>query len=139
MMDGVNFRSRRIHIGARNGLVLSIVVFALTFSCVPASSESIGQDTQQLINDYPTVARADYVFGCMAANGQTRNVLEQCACSIDLIASIFPYEKYVQAETVLRMTQVSGEKTAIFKTSPALQEIVAAMRRAQAEAEIRCF
>ena len=27
------------------------------------------------INDYPTAARADYVFGCMAANGQTRDNL----------------------------------------------------------------
>ena len=27
-------------------------------------------------NDYPTVARADYVFGCMQVNGQTRDALE---------------------------------------------------------------
>ena len=26
-------------------------------------------------NDYPTVARADYVFGCMQVNGQTRDAL----------------------------------------------------------------
>ena len=30
-------------------------------------------------NDYPTVARADYVFGCMQANGQTRDALERCS------------------------------------------------------------
>ena len=34
-------------------------------------------------NDYPTVARADYVFGCMQVNGQTRDALERCSCSID--------------------------------------------------------
>ena len=38
-------------------------------------------------NDYPTVARADYVFGCMASNGQTRDALEKCSCSVDVIAS----------------------------------------------------
>ena len=75
----------------------------------------------------------------MAANGQIRSVLEQCSCSIDLIASILPYEKYVQAETILRMNQSNGEKTAIFKTSPVYQQIVDNMRRAQAEAELRCF
>lgn len=90
-------------------------------------------------NDYPTATRADYVFGCMAANGQTRDVLQQCACSIDLIASILPYDKYVEAETVLQMRQSSGEKTAFFKTSPAMQALVDDMRRAQAEAELRCF
>ena len=37
-------------------------------------------------NDYPTVARADYVLGCMAANGNTRIALEKCACALDSIA-----------------------------------------------------
>lgn len=97
------------------------------------------QNQQGLVNDYPTLARADYVFGCMAANGQTREVLERCVCSIDLVATILPYEQYVEAETVLRVSQVGGEKTSIFKTSQTMQEIVAKLRRAQVEAEFRCF
>ncbi|MBM3624499.1 MAG: hypothetical protein FJX16_04115, partial [Alphaproteobacteria bacterium] len=36
------------------------------------------------LNDYPTAARADYVFGCMKANGDTRLSLDQCSCSIDV-------------------------------------------------------
>lgn len=88
---------------------------------------------------YPTIARADYVFACMASNGQSRRVMEQCACSIDLIASIVPYDTYVEADAVLRLRQVSGEKGVIFRTSPKLREIVADLKRAQAEAEMRCF
>jgi hypothetical protein len=38
-------------------------------------------------NDYPTAARADYVFACMKTNGDTRPALEKCSCSIDVIAS----------------------------------------------------
>src|SRR5215831_9421753 len=53
------------------------------------------------INDYPTVARADYIFACMKTNGETRRALEQCSCSIDVIASILPYDRYVTAETYL--------------------------------------
>src|SRR5262252_2642587 len=49
------------------------------------------------LNDYPTTARVDFVFGCMKANGETRQVLEQCSCSIDVIATILPYERYVTA------------------------------------------
>ena len=116
---------------ARNAAVVAI------FTLVPAIANGAGND--DFVNDYPTVTRADYVFGCMSVNGQTRNVLEQCACSIDLIASILPYEKYVEAETVLQMRQSSGEKTSFFKTSPAMQALVDDMRRAQAEAELRCF
>ncbi|WP_165915589.1 hypothetical protein [Rhodovulum marinum] len=91
------------------------------------------------LNDYPTAARADYVFACMATNGQGRDVLEKCACSIDVIASILPYEAYVQAETVLSMRQVGGERMSIFRSSAMANALVAELRRAQAEAEILCF
>ncbi|MEO1459987.1 MAG: hypothetical protein AAFV49_20790 [Pseudomonadota bacterium] len=90
-------------------------------------------------NDYPTVARADYVLGCMAVNGQSRRVLEQCACSVDHIASILPYETYVEAETVLRTLQVGGERVAAIRGSARHNAIVADLRRAQAEADIVCF
>ncbi len=50
------------------------------------------------LNDYPTAARADYVFACMKTNGDTRQALERCSCSIDVIASILPYDRYVAAE-----------------------------------------
>ena len=90
-------------------------------------------------NAYPTIAIADYVFGCMASNGQTREALERCSCSIDVIASILPHDKYVEAETVMRLRRVAGEKSTIFRTAPAMREAVANLKRAQAEAEIRCF
>lgn len=92
-----------------------------------------------IANDYPTAARADYVFGCMASNGQSQDALNRCSCSIDVIASLLPYERYVQAETVIRMRQVGGEKTAMFRDTPTSKEILGDLRRAQAEAEIRCF
>ncbi|MGB0661577.1 MAG: hypothetical protein ACPGNV_15535 [Mangrovicoccus sp.] len=98
-----------------------------------------GQNIAQQLNDYPTVARADYVFGCMATNGQGRDVMEKCACSIDTIASILPYDKYVEAETVLSLRLVGGERMSMFRSSVMANTIVAELRRAQAEAEILCF
>ena len=100
---------------------------------------ALAQSVEERLNDYPTEARADYVFGCMAVNGQGRDVLIKCACSIDRIASILPYEKYVEAETVLSMQQVGGERMSIFRTARSAQDLVAELRRAQAEAEIICF
>lgn len=91
------------------------------------------------VNDYPTVARADYVFGCMAVNGQSRDALERCSCSIDIIASLLPFEEYESGETVLMVAQRGGENTAMFKTSPLLRAKVDRVRRAQTEAELRCF
>lgn len=93
---------------------------------------------QDFVNDYPTAARAEYVFGCMEANGGTPDSLRRCACSIDVIASILPYDRYVAAETVMSIVQVGGEKSSVFR-DPSVSEKVAELRRAQAEGEIRCF
>lgn len=91
-------------------------------------------------NDYPTDARADYVFGCMAANGQTRASMEKCSCSVDALAAILPYDKYVQANTILSMRQgAGGQRTTAFKSTKVFDDRVADLRRAQAEAEIRCY
>ena len=91
------------------------------------------------INDYPTAARADYVFGCMAANGSTQQSLERCSCSIDVIAGLVPYERYVQAETVLRISQAPGQRSELMRSAGMLRDLVADLRRAQAEAEVQCF
>src|SRR5262249_29718161 len=91
------------------------------------------------LNDYPTAARADYVFACMKATGETHQVLEQCACSIDIIASILPYERYVSAETVLSLSQVPGRFGTMFRSPEEAKAAVTELRRAQAEAEVRCF
>jgi len=90
-------------------------------------------------NDYPTVARADYVFGCMQVNGQTRDALERCSCSIDVIASLLPYDLYEEAETVMRVRQRGGKNASMFLSMPALRAKVDDLKRAQVEAELRCF
>ena len=90
-------------------------------------------------NDYPTSARAEYVFGCLKANGETRQAIEQCSCSIDIVASIVPYDRYVTAETVLSMSQVRGNLGTQFRTSEQASNALNDLRRAQAEAEVRCF
>jgi len=91
------------------------------------------------LNDYPTSVRAEYVFGCLKANGETRQSIEQCSCSIDVVASLIPYDRYVTAETVLSMAQVRGNLGSQFRTSEQASSALNDLRRAQAEAEVRCF
>lgn len=109
------------------------LVVCLVALAGPASSEG-------LENDYPTDARVDYVFGCMAANGQTRESMEKCSCSVDQLAAILPYDKYVSASTILSMRQgAGGQRQMAFKSTKIYDDKVADLRRAQAEAEIRCY
>ncbi|MGJ5180084.1 hypothetical protein ACQR16_21500 [Bradyrhizobium oligotrophicum] len=107
------------------------ICLALMGSSGPVSAEDL--------NDYPTSARAEYVFGCMKANGETREAISHCSCSIDVIASIIPYERYVTAETVLSMSQVRSTLGTQFRTSEQAASALNDLRRAQAEAEVRCF
>jgi hypothetical protein len=91
------------------------------------------------VNDYPTAARSEYVFGCMKANGETRQALDQCSCSVDVVASLLPYDRYITAETVLSMAQVQGNLGGQFRSSEQANSALNDLRRAQAEAEVRCF
>ena len=121
---------------ARGREALAVAVYGVTalrlaLSVSPASAADI--------NDYPTSARADYVFACMKANGETRQALERCSCSIDVIASILPYERYVTAETVLSIAQVPGTLGSQFRSTETARVAIDDLRRAQAEAQVRCF
>lgn len=92
-------------------------------------------------HDYPTEAIGDYLFACMAANGQTQDAMKKCACSIDVVSSILPYEDYAAAETFMSMRQVrgGGEKMALFRETRMAKDAVDKLKKAQIEAEIRCF
>jgi hypothetical protein len=92
-------------------------------------------------NDYPTATRADYVLGCMAANGNTREALLQCSCAIDTIAGLLPHADYEKAETALAM-QVGGGvggRVGLFRDPPQIKAVIERLQRAQAEADLQCF
>ena len=107
------------------------VLAAVLVTAVAARAEEV--------NDYPTVARSEYVFGCLKANGETRQAIEQCSCSIDVIASLLPYDRYITGETVLSMAQVKGNLGSQFRSTEQAATALNDLRRAQAEAEVRCF
>ena len=117
---------------------MSIRIVAVTAACLFVVAAPISE-CRAAPADYPTDALADYVFGCMASNGQTQENLRRCSCSIDVVASIIPYDKYVQASTILSLTQVPGENTGAFRDSPWTKAVVEDLKRAQVEAELRCF
>jgi hypothetical protein len=114
-------------------LLIGAGVALLALSAAPTSVRASD------LNDYPTSARVDYVFGCMKANGENQDTLRKCSCSIDIIASLLPYERYVSAETVLSMIRVPGNLGGEFRSTDIARTAVEDLRRAQAEAEVRCF
>jgi hypothetical protein len=106
----------------------------LSLTAMTFASQNVGA-----ADGYPTTAVAEYIFVCMKTNGETRDALERCSCSIDVIASIIPYDHFVSAETFRRMGLLNGEKGELFRGSAPAKAAVAEMNRAQIEAEVRCF
>jgi hypothetical protein len=96
--------------------------------------------TRAAENDYPTAARADYVIGCMAANGNTRQALLKCSCAIDTIAGLMPYSHYEQADTALSLQAGGGVggRVGLFRDPPQIKAVIEELRRAQAEANLQC-
>lgn len=112
---------------------LAAMAVAVIGVAVPASAVTLPE------NDYPTSTRADYVFACMQVNGQTRENLMKCSCSIDTIAELLPFKDYEEAETIMSVVQKGGESVSMFQSYQPLIEKVNDMKRAQVEAELRCF
>lgn len=120
----------------RADIARRLVSAAAAVLTVAAGSASFA--AQLPLNDYPTAARADYVFACLQVNGQTRENLQKCACSIDVIAELLPYGEYEEAETVMSVIQKGGESVSMLY-GPLFQEKVRKLKRAQVEGELRCF
>jgi hypothetical protein len=108
---------------------IGLLMLALAAGSVPAEAD-----------DYPTSARADYVIGCMAANGNTREALLKCSCAIDTIASLMPYSHYEQAETALGLQAGGGVggRVGLFRDPPQIKAVIEELHRAQVEANLQC-
>ncbi|AUB85665.1 hypothetical protein [Candidatus Thiodictyon syntrophicum] len=89
---------------------------------------------------YPTTALADYVLGCMIANGKNPDTLRKCSCSIDFIAAAIPYADYERIETLMRLQQMEGAgRNAVYKGSTWAKDAVTHFKEIQAESTLRCF
>ena len=118
-------------------LVLAVLVVAAPIAAARALAQPAPDAGG---NDYPTAARADYVFACMNVNGGTQDALRRCSCAIDVIASLLPYDRYEKADTVLRMRRApgGGYLAQEFRMKQSNQ-MVRDLQAAQAEADVRCF
>jgi hypothetical protein len=115
---------------------MAIIAAAMTISAVTRAAPD-GPPA----NDYPTSARADYVLGCMTANGNTHEALYQCSCAIDTIANQIPYADYEKAETALSLQNGNGVggRVALFRDPPEIKAVLERLRQAQADANLSCF
>ena len=112
--------------------------FVTLFAC-EKKEDKVSENTESIQTKFPTYTKAEYVMACMASNQNTPEYLHKCSCSIDYIESQMSYDEYINAETLMSLRQIEGEKSLLFKTSPNAKEIFTKLQNTLAEAEMECF
>lgn len=82
--------------------------FALLLSAISAHA-----DTR--VNDFPTLARVEYVQECVNRTGGSETHIYQCSCIVDRIAEAMSYDEFVEASTFARYSTLPGEAGGIFR------------------------
>ena len=116
------------------------IIFLIFF--IVSCEEKKNEDSSELeikTKNIPTNEKVEYVFACMQGNEDSQAYIVKCSCSIDYIDEQMTYEDYVQAETIMSLRQIYGEKSLLFKNSPNAIEIYSNMQNILAEAEMECF
>lgn len=90
-------------------------------------------------NDFPTLARSEFVFACMSSNASNRDFMSKCSCAIDEIARRMNYEEYAQAEAIARLQLGASPREEAFKSVGLSKERMEKLYRAQAASELECF
>lgn len=89
-------------------------------------------------NDFPTLARIEYVLRCMNYHGgQIYENMYACVCSIDKIADEFRYDEFEKAEVLAQLRTTPGERAGLFREGG--KDLVNKYTEVTEAAEKTCF
>lgn len=90
------------------------------------------------VNNYPTLARVEYVNQCINNNGGKLAALYQCSCAIDRIANNLTYDDYVEVTTFVKNANMPGEGGGMFRDSERGRKLVKSYRELETESLRSC-
>ncbi|MEJ1965959.1 MAG: hypothetical protein WDO56_32175 [Gammaproteobacteria bacterium] len=89
-------------------------------------------------NDFPTLARVEYVQECINRTGGDRSHLYQCSCVVDRIAQAMTYDEFVEASTFAKYSTLPGEGGGIFRDTDEAKKKAKLYRGVEADAFAAC-
>jgi hypothetical protein len=114
-----------------NALGAALIAFC---ACTPARADAPAAPA----NNYPTIARIEYVRECVNRAGGGESALYQCACAIDRIAEKLTYDDFVEASTYARYSTLPGEGGGIFRDTDDAQKKAKLFRTVETDAFRAC-
>jgi len=110
-------------------LVALLIVILVCFNPVYADED-----------DFPTLARVEYVIACMNARGRENyDNMYGCVCAIDYIRSKFTHDEYNEAETYRQLRSTPGERGSVFRDPEQADQLREKLEMVNSAAEKRCF
>ncbi len=93
-----------------------------------------------LANDFPTIARVEYVLQCMRdSKAPPQEMVYKCACAIDHIAGKIKYDDWIDLMTVAQGTSIAGERGGVLRDMKDGRKMISGYRELQAQAKKACF
>lgn len=114
----------------------TFLLMSMALAVTGAAAEPARDNTP--VNNYPTVARVEYVNQCINDSGGSLAALYQCSCAIDRIAANLSYDDYVEATTFIKNASMPGEGGGMFRDSKRGRKIVKNYRGLESDALRSC-
>jgi hypothetical protein len=96
--------------GHKGRFLRRITLWAAAFAAVATPGL-----TDPVQNDFPTIARVEYVVDCMRTTGPSEENVYKCSCVIDRIAEKMKYDDFVEASTFSKYASTAGDRGGVFR------------------------
>jgi hypothetical protein len=93
-----------------------------------------------LANDFPTLARVQYVEQCHRDNpGPPFEMRSKCSCALDHLAGKISYEEFETLKTASDAMSIGGERGGTLRDDPNIRPWIARLKELQSQAAKACF
>jgi hypothetical protein len=114
------------------------ILTLLFVSAAYADATKVAAAQTRATNDFPTLARVEYVQECINRTGGDRGHMYQCACVVDRIAEVMSYDEFVEASTFARYSTLPGEGGGIFRDTDEARAKAKLFRQTEEQAFRAC-
>lgn len=131
---------RWLRSGSTQVALMASVLAGLVAPSSLAQAPSGALPANERANDFPTLARVEYVFDCLNQNqGPRHEMVYKCVCAADRVAEAVPYERWVDLSTFFNAQPMAGERGAYVRERSDIQSQLKSYRELQLNAKKACF
>lgn len=121
-------------------LSLTIALLAGGLSgCAEQPAKSMAAPDTLAQNDFPTLARVEFVMQCMQKKGgQNYTNMYSCVCGADKLAEKIRYETYAEAQTFGNIGALTGDRGSAMRDAPQGRKLKKELQAALSYAQDAC-